>query len=125
MKNPRKTRESEDSDNDGSLFRNMMNYMMFQNKAEAEQRERQARVDREDREREYQLRREEMVMHHEENRAQRQMMNLMMMAMLGGNQGGGQQQGAPQPNVSQHNAPAVNQDNDNNVAVADKAEINR
>ena len=45
----------------------MMNYMMFQTKAEAEQRERQARIDREDREREYQLRREEMAMQREEN----------------------------------------------------------
>ena len=98
LKNPRKTaRESEDSDDDDS-FRSMLNYMMFQNRVEAEQRERQAKTDKEDREREYQLRREELAMQREDNRAQRNMMNFMMMAMLGGQQGR-QGQGTPLPNV--------------------------
>jgi len=38
LKTPRKTRASKDSDNDGTPFENMMNYMMFQNRMETEVR---------------------------------------------------------------------------------------
>jgi len=74
---------------------------------ETEQRERQMKADKEDRDREYQLRREEMAIQREDNRAQRNMMNVMMMAMLGGQQGG-QWQGPPQ---QQPHAPLIDQDN--------------
>ncbi len=82
---------------------------------ETEQRERQMKADKEDRDREYQLRREEMAIQRKDNRAQRNMMNLMMMAMLGGHQGG-QWQGAPQ---QQSQAPLIDQDNDNEFVVDD------
>ena len=78
LKSPRKkSRESADSDNDGTPFENMMNYMMFQNRMETEQREHQMKADKEDRDREYQLRHEEMVIQRqrEDNRAQHNMMN--------------------------------------------------
>jgi hypothetical protein len=118
LKTPRKkSRASEDSDNDGTPFENMMNYFMFQNRMETEQRERQMKADKEDRDREYQLRREEMAIQREDNRAQRNMMNVMMMAMLGGQQGG-QRQGPPQ---QQPHAPLIDQDNDNEVVVVDDA----
>ena len=73
------------------------------------------KADKEDRDREYQLRREEMAIQREDNRAQRNMMNVMMMAMLGGQQGG-QRQGPPQ---QQPQAPLIDQDNDNEVVVVD------
>ncbi len=82
---------------------------------ETEQRERQMKADKEDRDREYQLHREEMAIQREDNHVQRNMMNVMMMAMLGGHQGG-QQQGAPQ---QQSQAPLIDQDNDNEVVVDD------
>jgi hypothetical protein len=107
FKTPRKSRESEDSDNNGFSFGNMMNYMMFQSRMETEQRERQIKADKKDRDREYQLRREEMAIQRKDNRAQRNMMNVMMMAMWGGHQGG-QRQGPPQPHV-----PLIDQDNGN------------
>ncbi len=50
---------------------------MYQNRAESEQRER-----------EYQLHREEMAIAREDARAHRQLMNVMMMAMLNRNGGG-------------------------------------
>jgi hypothetical protein len=118
LKSPRKkSRESADSDNDGTPFENMMNYMMFQNRMETEQREHQMKADKEDRDREYQLRHEEMVIQREDNRAQHNMMNVMMMAMLGGHQGG-HRQGPPQ---QQPQAPLIDQDNDNEVVVVDDA----
>jgi len=75
------------------------------------------KADKEDRDREYQLHREEMAIQRqrEDNRTQRNMMNVMMMAMLGGHQGG-QWQGAPQ---QQSQAPLIDQDNDNEVVVDD------
>ena len=80
---------------------------MFQNKIDAEQRERQAKTDKEDREREYQLRREELAMQREDNRAQRNMMNIMMMTMFGGHQGGhGKRESQPK-------TPVVDQENNN------------
>jgi len=118
LKTPRKKPgASEDSDNDGTPFENMMNYFSFQNRMETEQRERQMKADKEDRDREYQLHREEMAIQRqrEDNRTQRNMMNVMMMAMLGGHQGG-QWQGAPQ---QQSQAPLIDQDNDNEVVVDD------
>jgi len=75
------------------------------------------KADKEDRDREYQLRREEMAIQREDNRTQRNMMNMMMMAMLGGHQGG-QWQGPPQ---QQPQAPLIDQDNDNEVVVVDDA----
>jgi len=62
----------------------MMSMMMYQNRAESEQRER-----------EYQLLREEMAIAREDARAQRQLMNVMMMAML--NRNGGGDSTLPQP----------------------------
>ena len=57
---------------------------MYQNRAESEQRER-----------EYQLRREEMAIAREDARAQRQLMNVMMMAKL--ETGGDSTQPQPPP----------------------------
>jgi hypothetical protein len=104
FKTQRKSRESEDSDDIGFSFGNMMNYIMFQNRMETERRERQMKADKEKRDREYQLCREEMAIQREDNQAQRKMMNVMMMAILGVNQGG-QRQGPPQPHV-----PLIDQD---------------
>ena len=56
----------------------MMNYLMFQNRMETEQRERQMKADKEDRDWEYQLCCEEMVIQCKDNRAQCNMMNVMM-----------------------------------------------
>ena len=121
LKTPRKkSRESEDSDNNGTPFENIMNYMMFQNRMETEQREHQMKTDKEDRDRGYQLRREEMAIQREDNCTQRNMMNVMMMAMLGGHQGG-QRQGPPQ---QQPQAPLIDQANDNKVVVVDNAQDN-
>ena len=67
---------------DGWSFGNMMHMMMMQNRMDNEQREQQRRIDSEQRDREYQLRRDEMAMAREETREQRQLMNLMLMSML-------------------------------------------
>ena len=88
FKTPRKSRDSDDSEENGFSFQNMMSMMMYQNRAESEQRERQSKIDAEQRDREYQLRREEMAIAREDARAQRQLMNVMMMAMLNRNGGG-------------------------------------
>ena len=93
---------------------------MFQNRMETEQREHQMKADKEDRDRGYQLRREEMAIQREDNCTQRNMMNVMMMAMLGGHQGG-QRQGPPQ---QQPQAPLIDQANDNKVVVVDNAQDN-
>ena len=90
---------------------------MFQNRMETEQREHQMKADKEDRDQEYQLCHEELVIQRKDNSAQRNMMNVMMMAMLGGHQGG-QRQGPPQP---QPHAPLIDQDNDNEVVVVNHA----
>jgi hypothetical protein len=66
-----------------------MGMMMMQSRAASEQREHQSRIDAEQRDREYQLRREEMAIAREDACAQRQLMNVMMMAMLNRNGGGG------------------------------------
>ena len=67
-----------------------MGMMMMQSRAASEQREHQSRIDAEQRDREYQLRREEMAIAREDACAQRQLMNVMMMAMLNRNGGGGE-----------------------------------
>ena len=72
FKTPRKSRDNDDSEENGFSFQNMMSMMMYQNRAESEQRERQSKIDAEQRDREYQLRREEMAIAREDARAQRQ-----------------------------------------------------
>jgi hypothetical protein len=67
------------------------------NRAESEQRERQSKIDAEQRDREYQLRREEMAIAREDAHAQKQLMNVMMMAMLNRNGGGDSTQPQPPP----------------------------
>ncbi len=65
----------------------MMQMMMVQNHM----------LDQENRDREYQLHRDEMAMAHEEAHEQRQMMNLMFMAMLNKNIGRDSNHSNPQP----------------------------
>jgi hypothetical protein len=79
-----------------------MHMMMMQNRMDNERREqmetdRREQQDRiaEQREREYQLRREEMAAAREEAREQRQLMNLMFMSML--NKNGGTEKSNPLP----------------------------
>jgi hypothetical protein len=60
----------------------MMSMMMYQSRAESEQRERQFKINAEQRDQEHQLCREEMAIAREDACAQRQNMNVMMMAML-------------------------------------------
>jgi hypothetical protein len=96
FKTPRKSRDNDDDEN-GFLFQNMMSMMMYQNRAELEQRERQSGIDAEQRYREYQLHREEMTIAREDARAQRQLMNVMMMAMLKQKRGGDSTQPRPPP----------------------------
>ncbi len=67
-----------DEGEDGSSFGNIMYVMMMQHKSNSEQRER-----------EYQLRWEEMAIACEEAHDQRQMMNLLFIQMLNRNGGGG------------------------------------
>ncbi len=55
---------------------------MYQSRAESEQRERQFKINAEQRDQEHQLCREEMAIAREDACAQRQNMNVMMMAML-------------------------------------------
>jgi hypothetical protein len=74
------------SGKDGFTFGNMMQLMMVQN-----------RMDQENRDQEYQLRRDEMAMVHGEAREQRQMMNLMFMAMLNKSIGSDSNHSNPQP----------------------------
>jgi hypothetical protein len=74
-----------DDGNEGSHLGNVMYMMMMQHKSDSEQRER-----------EYQLRREEMAIAREEARDQRQMMNLLFMQMLNRN-GGGDSNQPPSP----------------------------
>ncbi len=62
-----------------------------------EQRERQSKVEAEQRDREYQLRREEMAIAREDACTQRQVMNMMMIAMLNRNGEGGSTQPQPPP----------------------------
>ena len=89
---------------DGWSFGNMMHMMMMQNRMDNERREqietdRREQQDRiaEQREREYQLRREEMAVAREEAREQRQLMNLMFMSML--NRNGGSNSNPPRMNL--------------------------
>ena len=72
---------------DSWSFGNVMHMMMMQNRMDNERREQQSRIDAKQREREYQLRREEMAAAREEAREQRQLMNLMFMSMLSKNGG--------------------------------------
>ena len=97
FKNPRKSRDNDDSEENGFSIQNVMSMMMYQNRAESEHRERQSRIDAEQRDQEYQLRREEMAIAREDARAQRQLMNVMMMAMLNRIGGGGSTQPQPTP----------------------------
>ncbi len=55
------------NDNDGLLFEQMMSYMMYQNRAGSEQRDRQNRINAEHREREYELCCEELAVQRKEN----------------------------------------------------------
>ena len=86
---------------DGWSFGNIMHMMMMQNRMDNERREqmetdRREQQDRiaEQREQEYQLRRE-MAAAREEAREQRQLMNLMFMSML--NKNGGTETSNPLP----------------------------
>jgi homoserine acetyltransferase len=81
---PRKSQDNDEEEN-GLSFQNMMSMIMYQNQAESEQRERQSRIDAEQRDWEDQLRREETAIAYEDARTQRQLMNVMMMAMLNKN----------------------------------------
>ena len=63
FKTPRKSRDNDDSEENGFSFQNMMSMMMYQNRAESEQRERQFKIDAEQRDWEYQLCCEVMVHH--------------------------------------------------------------
>jgi hypothetical protein len=74
-----------DEGDEGSHFGNMMNMMMMQHKSDSEQRER-----------EYQLRREELAIARDEAQDQRQMMNLLFMQMLN-RKGGGDSNQPPSP----------------------------
>jgi hypothetical protein len=65
----------------------MMHMMMMQNQMDKDRREQQNKADTEQREREYQLRREEMAIARKEARDQRQFMNLLFMSMLKQNGG--------------------------------------
>jgi hypothetical protein len=51
FKTPQKSRDNDDSEENGFLFQNMMSMMMYQNRAESEQRECQSRIDAEQRDR--------------------------------------------------------------------------
>jgi hypothetical protein len=83
----------DDSDDNGFLFRGMMCMMMHQSWMESEKRERQNKqghqhkIDAELREREYKLCREEMAIARKEACAQKQLMNVMMMSLLNKNGG--------------------------------------
>jgi hypothetical protein len=59
-----------------------MSYMMYQNRVESEQKDRQNKIDAERREHEYELHREELAVQQEKNHAQHQLMNMMMMAII-------------------------------------------
>ena len=71
--------------NDSFLLGHMMSYMMYQNRAGSEQRDRQNRINAEHREREYELCCEELAVQRKENHAQRQLTNVVMMAMINKN----------------------------------------
>ena len=75
----------------------MMHMMMMQSRMDNERREQQYKNEADQREREYQLRREEMAIAREEAREQRQMMNLMFMTMLNRNAGGDSKPQPPSP----------------------------
>ncbi len=86
---PRKSPSSSSDDGsggDGFTFGNMMQMMMVQNC-----------MDQVNRDREYQLCRDEMAMANDEAHEQRQMMNLMFMAMLNKNIGSDSNHSNPQP----------------------------
>jgi two-component sensor histidine kinase len=70
---------------------------MMQGRMDNERREQQYKNEVEQREREYQLRREEMALAHEEACEQRQMMNLMFMTMLNKNAGSDSNSHPPSP----------------------------
>ncbi len=104
LKTPRKSlpgHSKDGNDNDGFSFGQMMSYMMYQNRVESEQRDRQNRIDAERREPEYELHRMELAVQCEENCAQRQLMNIMMMAILNKNN-------KPKNNSTSNNSPMNN-----------------
>ncbi len=80
-----------DDGEDGYSVGNMMYMMMMQSRMDNERREQQFKSESEQREREYQLCWEEMVIAREEACEQRQPMNLMFMSMLNINRGEQQQ----------------------------------
>ncbi len=63
----------------------MMSYMVYQNRVELEQSDRQNRIDAERRECEYELCRKKLAVQCKENCAQHQLMNVMMMAIINRN----------------------------------------
>ena len=93
-KSPNNNRDNDDEES-GFTFQNMMGMMIMQNRHESDQREQQNRIDAEQRDREYQLRREEMAIAREDACAQRQLMNVMLMAKLNRNGGGGEYSSSP------------------------------
>jgi hypothetical protein len=92
FKTPQKSQDSDNNDDDNRFtFQNMMSMMMYLSRVESDQWERQSKIEAEQREREHQLCREEMAIARKDARAQRQLMNMMMMSMLNRNRGGGGQ----------------------------------
>ena len=95
---PRKSpsNASDDGEESGWSFGNMMHMMMVQSRMDNERREQQYKNESKQREREYQLRQEELAIVHEEAREQRQLMNLLFMSMLNRN-GGSNSNPPPSP----------------------------
>ncbi len=73
---------SDDGEESGWSFGNMMHMMMVQSQMDNEWKEHQYKIESEQKEREYQLRREKLANACEEAREQRQLMNLLFMSML-------------------------------------------
>jgi hypothetical protein len=92
----------DDNNYNGFAFRQMMSYMVYQNRVESEQWDRQNRIDTEHREHEYELCCKELAVQHEENCAQQQLMNVMMMAILNKNN-------KPKNNNTSNDSPMNNQ----------------
>ena len=100
---PRKSpsNASDDGEESGWSFGNMMHMMMMQSRRDNERREQQYKIEREQREREYQLRREELAIARDEAREQRQLTNRLFMSML--NKNGGSNSNPPPSPASNNN----------------------
>ena len=92
---------SDDGEESGWSFGNMMHMMMMQNRMDNERREQQYKNESEQREREYQLRREELAIARDEAWEQRQLTNLLFMSML--NKNGGSNSNPPLSPSSNNN----------------------